>query len=122
MDNEPHRDRGHQRHAEGNQKVYHFGHRPVMCPAKRKLVLSGTGDIISCDFAPMIWDTSHLYGSAYGAIHRVEPDTLQGFLAIRRQAVGFLILLGLTLLFLIFGAGLIGHILGHSKKPPLPRD
>jgi hypothetical protein len=36
--------------------------------------------------------------------------------------MGFLILLGLTLLFSLFGAGLIGHILGHSKKPPLPRD
>ena len=34
----------------------------------------------------------------------------------------FLILCGLMLVLSLVGAGLIGHFLRHSKKPPLPRD
>jgi hypothetical protein len=61
MGNVPRRDHG-DRHAEGNQKVCGFGHRATMRPAKSKLraVFSGTGDLISCDFAPMICDMAPL--------------------------------------------------------------
>jgi hypothetical protein len=34
----------------------------------------------------------------------------------------FLILCGLILVFSLVGAGLIGHFLRHSKKPPLLRN
>ena len=44
MGNVPHRDRDGRR-PNGNQKVYDFGHRPTMRPAK-SAVLSGTGDPI----------------------------------------------------------------------------
>ena len=61
MANVPHRDREGRR-PNGSQKVYDFGHCPTMRPAESKLraVLSGTGDPISCDFAPMIWDMASL--------------------------------------------------------------
>jgi hypothetical protein len=34
----------------------------------------------------------------------------------------FLILSGLVLAFSLFGVGLIGHFLRHSKKPPRQTD
>jgi hypothetical protein len=54
MGNEPRRDRRDRRHAECSQNVYD----PILHPelAKLRAVLSGTGDPISCDFVPMIWD------------------------------------------------------------------